>query len=144
MGRENIEFKNADGVTLRGWFYKPENAESAKLPVIVLAHGFSATKEMVLDTYAEGYISKVPVACLVMELFRGYEPQQLIDKISPTPLLMTVAAKDENAPSDIALTVYAKANEPKQLNLINVGHFVPYEGEVMMKNIAVQAEFIRD
>ena len=35
--RRDIEF-NADGVTLRGWFYTPANA-SGPVPAIVMAHG---------------------------------------------------------------------------------------------------------
>ena len=53
MTRRNIEF-DADGVTLRGWFYPAEGASSAA-PTIVMSHGFSAVKEMYLDRYAEGF-----------------------------------------------------------------------------------------
>jgi uncharacterized protein len=49
--RTNIEF-NADGVTLRGWFYKPDSGKGP-FPTVVMAHGFTATKEMTLDRYAE-------------------------------------------------------------------------------------------
>ena len=50
--REDIEFLAADGVTLRGWLYRPEGAKGPA-PAIVMAHGFSATKEMYLDKFAE-------------------------------------------------------------------------------------------
>jgi dienelactone hydrolase len=50
MVRRDIEF-NAEGTTLRGWFYPAEQGTSA--PVIVMAHGFAAVKEMYLDNYAE-------------------------------------------------------------------------------------------
>jgi uncharacterized protein len=50
MTRRDIEF-DAEGVTLRGWFYPAEGAEVA--PTIVMAHGFSAVKEMYLDRFAE-------------------------------------------------------------------------------------------
>ena len=47
-----IEFRS-EGATLRGRLYTPEN-HSSKLPVIIMAHGFSATIEgMVADRYAE-------------------------------------------------------------------------------------------
>lgn len=71
MGRENIEFKNSDGVTLRGWFYTPENAPTGKLPTLVLAHGFTALKEMTLDFYAESFTSALPMNCLVYD-HRGF------------------------------------------------------------------------
>jgi len=66
--REDIEFQTADNVTLRGWFYKPSHADSGlPLPCLVMAHGFSALKEMDLDTFAEHFISNLPLACLVYD-----------------------------------------------------------------------------
>ncbi|MEZ5878660.1 MAG: alpha/beta fold hydrolase [Tepidamorphaceae bacterium] len=52
--RKDIEFKTEDGVTLRGWHYVPDNA-SGPAPTIVMAHGFSAVKEMYLDRFAEAF-----------------------------------------------------------------------------------------
>jgi len=49
--RRDIEF-NAEGVTLRGWFYYPDGARGP-VPTVVMAHGFSAVKEMFLDDYAQ-------------------------------------------------------------------------------------------
>lgn len=66
MPREDISFQTADKVTLRGWFYKPDEA-SAKLPCLVMAHGFSALKEMDLNTFAEYFVSKLPLSCLVYD-----------------------------------------------------------------------------
>ena len=53
MARRDIEF-DAEGVTLRGWFYDADGA-SAAAPTVVMAHGFSAVKEMYLDKYAETF-----------------------------------------------------------------------------------------
>lgn len=52
--RKDIEFKTEDGVVLRGWHYVPENRRG-KVPTIVMAHGFSAVKEMYLDRFAEAF-----------------------------------------------------------------------------------------
>jgi uncharacterized protein len=52
--RKDIEFKTEDRVTLRGWHYVPDGRQ-AKLPTIVMAHGFSAVKEMYLDRFAEAF-----------------------------------------------------------------------------------------
>ena len=49
--REDVEF-DAEGVTLRGWLYLPDEARGP-VPTIVMAHGFSAVKEMYLDSFAE-------------------------------------------------------------------------------------------
>lgn len=51
--RKDIAFKTTDGTTLRGWHYMPD--APGKHPTIVMAHGFSAVKEMYLDKYAEGF-----------------------------------------------------------------------------------------
>src|SRR6266513_1661180 len=51
MARRDIEF-DAGGVTLRGWFSPAEGAGSPG-PAVVMAHGFSAVKEMYLDRFAE-------------------------------------------------------------------------------------------
>ncbi len=52
--RKDIEFNTEDGVTLRGWHYVPDNA-GGPVPTIVMAHGFSAVKEMYLDRFAEAF-----------------------------------------------------------------------------------------
>ena len=51
MTRRDAEF-DAEGVTLRGWFY-PAEGGTGTAPTIVMAHGFSAVKEMYLDRFAE-------------------------------------------------------------------------------------------
>lgn len=57
---------------------------------------------------------------------RAYQPGQFITRISPTPLLMIVATDDTTAPTDLALTAYGKALQPKALHLIDGGHYAPY------------------
>ena len=52
MTRRDVEF-DAEGVTLRGWFYTAEGSASGA--TVVMAHGFSAVKEMYLDTFAEAF-----------------------------------------------------------------------------------------
>lgn len=50
--RKDIEFKTQDGVILRGWYYLPDGMSNS-VPVIIMAHGYSAVKEMYLDSFAE-------------------------------------------------------------------------------------------
>jgi len=52
--RKDIEFKTEDGVTRRGWHYLPDGRKG-RLATIVMAHGFSAVKEMYLDRFAEAF-----------------------------------------------------------------------------------------
>ena len=49
--KRDIEFA-ANGTTLRGWLVTPEES-SGPAPTIVMAHGFSAVKEMYLDAFAQ-------------------------------------------------------------------------------------------
>ena len=79
--RTDVEFKAEDGVTLRGWRYLPDN-RAGKLPTIVMAHGFSAVKEMYLDRFAEAF-AQAGLASLVFDN-RNFgasdgEPRQEID-----------------------------------------------------------------
>jgi fermentation-respiration switch protein FrsA (DUF1100 family) len=53
MTRRDIAF-DAEGVTLRGWFYAG-NPSGNPAPTVVMAHGYSAVKEMYLDDYAETF-----------------------------------------------------------------------------------------
>ena len=79
--RKDIEFKTEDGVTLRGWHYLPVGRSGA-LPTIIMAHGFSAVKEMYLDRFAEAF-SSAGLAAVVFDN-RNFgasdgEPRQEID-----------------------------------------------------------------
>lgn len=299
MTREDIEFKTYDGVTLRGWFYKPDSTSQEKLPCLVMAHGFSALKEMHLNTFAEYFIHRLPLFCLAydnrgfgasdnapheprqeiipskqasdysdaityaqtrsdvnpekigiwgssysgghvlwvgaadkrvkavlaqvplisgwenlsrlirsdfmpsmtttfaedrlaraqgkeagtipvvdenpqapsalptadsyqffsawakkcewknvitvrsVEELRAYEPATHIHRISPTPLLMTVASNDVLTPTDLALSAFARALEPKELHILPGGHFDGYSGPNFEVNAGKQAEFLR-
>jgi len=79
--RKDIEFKTENGVTLRGWHYVPDGRQG-KAPTIVMAHGFSAVKEMYLDRFAEAFAA-AGLACVVYDN-RNFgasdgEPRQEID-----------------------------------------------------------------
>lgn len=67
MAQEDIQFQTADNVTLRGWLFKPQSTSSENLPCLVMSHGFSAIKEMDLDTFAKYFVSKLQLACLVYD-----------------------------------------------------------------------------
>lgn len=78
--RRDVEFKTTDGTMLRGWYYTPEG--TGRHPTIVMAHGFSAVKEMYLDKYAEAF-AQSGLASVVYD-HRGFgasdgEPRQEID-----------------------------------------------------------------
>jgi len=60
----DVQF-NADGTTLRGWLYMPDRG-ARPFPIVVMAHGFSALKEMGLDQYAEVF-ARAGLAALVYD-----------------------------------------------------------------------------
>jgi uncharacterized protein len=62
--REDMEF-DAEGATLRGWFYRPDDA-GGEVPCVVMSHGFSAIKEMHLDEYAQVFCD-AGLACVVYD-----------------------------------------------------------------------------
>jgi dienelactone hydrolase len=49
--RQDIEF-DAEGAALRGWFYRAPGAEGP-VPCVVMAHGWTSTRHMYLDRFAE-------------------------------------------------------------------------------------------
>ena len=61
-----------------------------------------------------------------MEMFLEYEPGAYIEYLSPTPLLMVVAAQDHLTVADEALAAYERALQPKKLLLLKGGHFDAY------------------
>jgi fermentation-respiration switch protein FrsA (DUF1100 family) len=79
--RTDVEFRAEDGVLLRGWHYRPDSG-SGPWPTIVMAHGYSAVKEMYLDRFAEVFAA-AGLAAIVFDN-RNFgasdgEPRQEID-----------------------------------------------------------------
>ncbi|MFD6160671.1 alpha/beta hydrolase [Nocardia sp. NPDC060256] len=77
--RSDIEFQS-DGSTVRGWLYRPETTASP-VPVVVMAHGLGAVKEMRLDAFAERF-ADAGIAVVVFD-YRHFgasdgEPRQLL------------------------------------------------------------------
>ena len=56
-----------------------------------------------------------------------FEPIVNIKQISPSPILFIVAKSDTINATDLALTAYSEALEPKKLVLIEGDHFAPYD-----------------
>jgi fermentation-respiration switch protein FrsA (DUF1100 family) len=67
---------------------------------------------------------------------RMYEPGAFIGRISPTPLLVIVARDDRTTPTDLALSAYERALEPKRLVIAPGGHYDIYLGQ---SHIAIAA-----
>jgi uncharacterized protein len=79
--RKDVAFKAGDGTTLRGWHYTPQGKQGP-FPTIVMAHGYSAVKEMYLDRFAEAFAATGMAAVVFDNRNFGAsdgEPRQEID-----------------------------------------------------------------
>ena len=59
--RRDVTFLSS-GAALRGWFYEPET--QPPWPLVVMAHGYSATRQMTADKYAEVFAAAGAAALL--------------------------------------------------------------------------------
>ena len=78
-----------------------------------------------------------------VERFTEYEPQPCVPMISPTPLLLVVAAGDHLVPADLTLRAYESALEPKKLLVLPCGHFDAYVDEAFRTSSEVQCDWFR-
>ncbi|MEV0296945.1 alpha/beta hydrolase [Nocardia sp. NPDC050710] len=76
-----------------------------------------------------------------VDKLQSYTPEAFLRRVSPTPLLMVVADEDTLTPTDITLTSYAEALEPKQLELVPGGHFAVYDEQFYQASNAAR-EFL--
>lgn len=79
MGRSDVTFSSG-GVECAAWLYRPEG--EGRAPLVVMAHGFSATRELRLDAYAERFCAAGLGALLFDYRYFGAsrgEPRQLLD-----------------------------------------------------------------
>jgi len=77
--RRDVTF-TSDGTTCAGWLYRPDGVENP--PIVVLAHGFAAFRELRLDAYAERF-AQAGYAALVFD-YRHWgasdgQPRRILD-----------------------------------------------------------------
>ncbi|MDL9937501.1 alpha/beta fold hydrolase [Gordonia sp. ABSL1-1] len=82
MSRTDVEFDSGDA-SCSAWLYLPDTptADAAPPPILVMAHGLGAVREMRLDAFAERFVA-AGYACLVFD-YRGFgtsegTPRQLL------------------------------------------------------------------
>ena len=93
------------------------------------------------DTRAPGWRNEVTLRSV--EMFTEYEPGAYVRFISPTPLLMVVAAGDHLTVADEALAAYGEALEPKALALLPGGHFDAYVAGFEQASAPARDWFVR-
>jgi fermentation-respiration switch protein FrsA (DUF1100 family) len=57
----------------------------------------------------------------------GWDPGVCVERIAPTPLLMVVATQDRLAATEVSRAAFARAREPKRLEMVPGHHFDPYD-----------------
>ncbi|MDQ3714959.1 MAG: alpha/beta hydrolase [Actinomycetota bacterium] len=83
------------------------------------------------------------IAAHSLDRIVSYDPGAFVEDISPTPLLMILAAEDTTTPSDVARAVFDRAGEPKQLLEFAGGHYDVYEDNTVQQHcIAVMTDFL--
>ena len=83
------------------------------------------------------------VTLRTVEMLGEYEPGDYIARISPTPLLMIIAANDHLAVADEAFAAYNRALEPKSLLILSGGHFDAYVNDFERASVAARDWFVR-
>jgi hypothetical protein len=76
-----------------------------------------------------------------VEMFTEYEPGDYLPRITPTPLMMVVAAQDHLTVADISTAAFGRAHEPKELLVLPTGHFDAYVGDAFRVSSAAQRDF---
>jgi len=83
------------------------------------------------------------VTLRTVEMLGEYEPGSYIERVSPTPLLLVIAANDHLAVADEAFAAYNRALEPKQLLVLAGGHFDAYVKEFERSSEAARNWFLK-
>ena len=60
------------------------------------------------------------------DLLRSYEPMSFVPAISPTPLMMIIAARDTTTPTAWQQETFASGGEPKRLVTVDCRHYDVY------------------
>lgn len=71
-----------------------------------------------------------------------YTPAAFIDMISPRPLLMFAMSDDRMVPLNRQKAVFARAGEPKRLEVLEGGHVDPYDDPLRSEVMRVSVEWL--
>ena len=73
-------------------------------------------------------VTQVPLEFVVDTL--GFNPEWVVDRIAPRPILFITADDDRLVPPQESEAMYARAGEPKKLVVLKgIGHYEVYGGE---------------
>ena len=81
--------------------------------------------------------------CAASRCSGSTSPGTYLPWISPTPLLMVVAAGDHLTVSDLAIDAFERAREPKRLEILQGGHFDAYIADFERSSGAARDWFVQ-
>jgi fermentation-respiration switch protein FrsA (DUF1100 family) len=114
--------------------YTDDPAEPAALPT-------ADSHDFFLGSRDRAPLWQNSVTLRSVEMFTEYEPGDYLPRLSPTPLLMVVAAGDHLTVADITTAAFERAREPKKLLVLPGGHFDAYVGEAFATSSVVQRDW---
>jgi dipeptidyl aminopeptidase/acylaminoacyl peptidase len=89
-----------------------------------------------------GAVSEIPLEFVDDTL--GFNPEWIVDKIAPRPVLFITSDNDRLVPPEESLSLYARAGEPKELVMLKgCGHYEVYEGEPFRQVMAATLAWYR-
>jgi hypothetical protein len=79
------------------------------------------------------------------EAILEFKPEDLVERVSPRPLLMIVATKDTRVPPEVSLPTFDRAREPKTLTILDgVEHHAVYELPTRTDLLAVVLPWLKE
>ena len=114
--------------------YEDDPAEPCALPT-------ADTHEFFLGMREEAPTWRNEVTLRSVEMFTEYEPGDYLPRITPTPLMVVVAAQDHLTVADLTTAGFSRAHEPKELLVLPVGHFDAYVGEALRVSAPAQRDW---
>src|SRR5229473_8269692 len=97
--RHDVTFLS-EGLNCAGWLYLPDDMKGdERRPAIVMAHGFSAVKEMYLDAFAERFVAAGFVTLVFDYRYQGASEGEPRDGSFPPNNMRTIATPSPGSPS---------------------------------------------
>ncbi|HVZ60460.1 MAG TPA: alpha/beta fold hydrolase [Terriglobales bacterium] len=89
-----------------------------------------------------GLVTKIPLEYI--DDTAGFNPEWVVDKISPRPVLFITTDDDRIAPSEQSENMFARAGEPKKLVMLKgYGHYELYSGEAFKQMAGATLSWFR-
>ena len=110
---------------------------------ILIADRQSAELAAAARRLAPGAIDKIPLEFVDDTL--AFNPEWVVDKIAPRPVLFITSDNDRLAPPDESRALYERAGEPKRLVVLQgFGHYEVYAGEALRQVMEATLAWYRE